>query len=80
MGIRKITICHKRNDCIGCGSCVFLAPNSWTLNDDGLSTLNGSEWRNQQFMVGEIDEIELQANREAASMCPVNIIRIVRSK
>jgi len=77
MGTKKITVCHKRKDCIGCGSCALLAPNRWTLNnEDGLSDLRGAEWHGDQFMVAEIDEHELEENVEAAKACPVNIIRI----
>lgn len=76
MGIKKITICHKRNDCIGCGSCAFLARGTWEMNDtDGKADLNGGEWRGK-FVVAEIDLTALEENLQASSACPVGIIRI----
>lgn len=77
MGVRKVSVCHKRNDCIGCGSCVLYAPNHWSMNDDdGKSELKGAVWKGDQFMVAEIDEDEIEQNKKAADACPVGIIRI----
>lgn len=77
MGIRRITICHKRNDCIGCGSCALLAPKSWKMNpDDGKSDLADAEWKGDDFMVSTIDPSEYEENKKAADACPVDIIRI----
>ncbi len=77
MGTKKITVCHKRNDCIGCGSCALLAPHTWQMNrEDGLADLHGAKWKGDQFMVSQIDEDELEDNKDAAQACPVQIIRI----
>lgn len=77
MGVRKITICHKRNDCIGCGSCVLYAPNRWSMDTkDGKSRLKNSEWKGNQFMVVKADEDEYEDNKKAADACPVGIIRV----
>ena len=77
MGVKKITICHKRNDCIGCGSCVLYAPNQWKMNpDDGKSELAGAKWKGKQFMVAHVDAEEAEKNKQAASACPVGIIRV----
>ncbi len=76
MGTRKITVCHKRNDCIGCGSCALLAPQTWSMNSvDGKSDLRGAVDKGE-FMVGQIEEEDLLDNCRAAEACPVQIIRI----
>lgn len=70
-------ICHKRNDCIGCGSCSTYAPNHWSMNThDGKSDLKSAQWKGGQFMVAEVDEDEIENNKKAADACPVGIIRI----
>lgn len=77
MGVRKITVCHKRNDCIGCGSCVLYAPKQWSMNvEDGKSELKDAQWKGNQFMVAKVDENELENNKKAADACPVGIIRV----
>jgi ferredoxin len=77
MGVKKVTICHKRNDCIGCGVCVLYAPNQWSMNtQDGKSDLKEAKWKGDQFMVAQIDEGERENNKKAAESCPVGIIRV----
>lgn len=77
MGVKKITICHQRNQCIGCGSCVSLAPKNWKMNDgDGRSDLIGGEKQKNGMVTGAIDEVDYDANKDAAEACPVNIIRL----
>ena len=72
-----MSVCHKRNDCIGCGSCALYAPEHWVMNDaDGKSELMGAVWKGDQFMVAEIDEDEIEQNKKAAEACPVGIIRV----
>lgn len=77
MGTKKITLCHKRNDCIGCGSCALIAPKRWTMNEeDGKADLQDGQWKGDEFVVAKINEEEYQKNKEAADACPVGIIRI----
>ena len=76
MGTRKITIAHKRDDCVGCGSCALICPRRWRMNSaDGKSDLVGGV-RKGDFVVAQIDETELEDNRRAAEACPVGIIRL----
>lgn len=44
--------------------------------EDGKSDLRGAGWKNEEFMVTQIDEDELEDNKKAADACPVNIIRV----
>ncbi len=77
MGIKKVTVSHKRNDCIGCGSCVLLAPNQWSMNlEDGKADLKNSTYSGREFKVAQVDEDEIEENISAADTCPVKIIRI----
>lgn len=77
MGTRKISVCHKRNDCIGCGMCVMMAPGRWKMNtEDGKSDLIGGEWHGDEFVVAKVDEEERDTNKLAADSCPVGIIRV----
>ncbi|NCQ06193.1 MAG: ferredoxin [Candidatus Moranbacteria bacterium] len=77
MGTKKITICHKRNDCIGCGSCALVAPERWQMNDeDGKADLKDGEWKGDEFVVAKVNEEEYKKNKEASDACPVGIIRV----
>ncbi len=83
MGIKKVKIAHKRNACIGCGSCALIAPETWRMNkEDGKACLIGAQWRGKEFMVAQIDDEEalLARNLQAADACPVQIIRIAGRK
>ncbi len=77
MWLKKITVRHKRWDCIWCASCALIAPENWTMSqDDGLATLVWAEWKSNDFMVGQIDEDQLLANKEASEACPTRVIYI----
>lgn len=77
MGVKKINIHHQRSKCIGCGSCVLLAPKNWRMNDnDGKSDLVGGVPHKNGIVSAVIDEGDYAANKEASDACPVNIIRL----
>ncbi len=79
MGTRKLTISHKRNDCIGCGSCAQIAPHTWRMSrEDGKAILIGSRWHGKEFMVASVEDepSRTEDNHAAAAACPVRIIRI----
>lgn len=76
MGVKKITICHKRNDCIGCGSCEIFAPRYWSMSQtDGRADLKGSVDKGD-FYVAQVDEDDFTENKIAAISCPVQVIRV----
>ncbi len=76
MGVKKISISHQRAKCIGCGACVFLAPNNWTMNvHDGRSDLVGGALQKNGMVTATIDEGDEEANKEARDACPVRVIR-----
>ena len=77
MGTIKITICHKRNDCIGCGSCSLVAPQRFQMSEqDGKSDLKDGVWKGTEFLVAKIESEEYIASKKAADACPMNVIRI----
>lgn len=76
MGVKKITISHKRHDCIGCGVCALIAPKEWGMSElDGRAELRGGLSKGE-FVVSMIDEDELENTKEAAFHCPTNAIRV----
>jgi ferredoxin len=76
MGTKKITVSHKRDDCIGCGACTSFARENWSMSDeDGKANLKDAV-KKGDMMVAEIDETELEANQQAADACPVQIIKV----
>lgn len=78
---KKYKIVLKRNECIGAGPCIAVAPEFWTLNEaqDGrVDIIAGKgptklENGDQEII---IDETDLEENMEAAEGCPVNVIHI----
>lgn len=74
--MKKIKVIHQRGDCIGCNSCVNIAPQNWRMDDaDGKSVLIGSKKKGEVF-VAEAFEFDKEANQLAAEACPVRIIKV----
>ena len=76
----KIIVLHERPKCIGCGSCVALAPKFWEMDSaDSKAHLIGSDkvGENEEL---EIEEKDVQENQDAADVCPVNCIHVQRRK
>ena len=55
-----------RPGCIGCGACVAACPENWEMQTDGKTL--------QKKKI--IDETELELNKEAEEVCPVNVIHL----
>ncbi|PIR06588.1 MAG: ferredoxin [Candidatus Komeilibacteria bacterium CG11_big_fil_rev_8_21_14_0_20_36_20] len=73
---KKYKITHQKKDCIGCGLCVELCPESWSIDEKtNLATLKGAK-EVAGVEVGEIDEKNLADNLKAEEECPVSIIKI----
>lgn len=66
----KYTIEYDREGCIGAGSCVGAAPTNWEMGEDNKANV----------LKREIEEDELQLNKEAAESCPVNVIHIINNE
>ena len=73
-----IQIAYQRKKCIGCNYCIELAPERWKMNKkDGRSVLLGARNIKGLYKV-EVDEVEYEANKASAKVCPMKIIRINR--
>lgn len=73
-------IVHFRKDCIGCNSCVNIAPQSWVMDaEEGKAMLVGAK-KKKDLYVAELFDCDLDANERAAKACPMRIIQINKSK
>lgn len=73
--MKKKKVIHFRDKCIGCNSCVEIAPQNWVMDpNDGKSRLIGS-CKKGNAHVGEVFDCDYEANKIAAAACPVNIIK-----
>lgn len=70
-------IIQEREKCIGCGSCVALCPEYWEMAEDGkakpINSKNNPETGNLELEIEKID-----CNQEAAEICPVECIKIMK--
>ena len=65
-----------RSKCIGCGSCAAVCPDFFEMVDDGLSHLKESK-KEEEAETREMPESEIGCAKEAAKVCPVQIIEVV---
>jgi len=71
-----IRLTHFREKCIGCNYCAEVAPFRWSMDDtDGKSNLRDGREKKGIYTATAGDD-EYDQNREAAEICPVNIIRV----
>lgn len=59
----KFKIEFDKEACIGCGTCVALCPDNWTMAGDKAKPK-------------KIELNEIGCNKDAAESCPVNAIKI----
>jgi len=67
--VAKYTIKNDIDECIGCAACAAICSN-WEMVE-----VNGDE--KAKPLKTEIDDSELEDNKEAAESCPVEAIHIV---
>jgi ferredoxin len=69
-------IIHQRKKCLGCGACAVVCPKFFEISEkDGLAILKNSKKLGENFEL-EIDKID--CIKEAADVCPVKIIKIIK--
>ena len=74
--MKGIKIIHRPARCIGCRSCVTLAPHTWRLNEQtGKAELIGGAARKDCF-VADLFECDVESNQKAAEVCPMNLMQI----
>lgn len=66
-------IIHQRLKCIGCGSCAAVCSKFFEMADDGLASLKDAKPVGEDF---ELEVSETGCAKEAAEVCPVQIIKI----
>ena len=72
---------HDREGCIGCGACAAIAPERWDMDEnDGKSDIKDGKDREDGWQEIEIQDSELEINKDAAESCPVNVIHITDLK
>lgn len=72
----SLKIIHDRQNCIGCNSCVSIAPQNWTMDEkEGKARLVGSQ-KKGKVHVAEIFDCDRRANEMAAQACPTQIIKV----
>ena len=80
----KYTLTHDRPVCIGCAACEAIAPEYWSMNEDGKSDLKHAKKTMEADIVKEetidIDDKDFQSNKDAAEACPVNCIHLFDDK
>ena len=70
-------IIQERQLCIGCGSCVAVCPEHWEMAEDGKARLINSK-KNPETGNETVEIEEIGCNQEAADICPVQCIKIVK--
>ena len=74
----KYKIEHDRENCIACGACVAITPEFWVISkDDGKADIINSIKTEDGYEHLDIEDKDFNANKDAADICPVNVIHIV---
>ncbi|MFH1979297.1 MAG: ferredoxin [Patescibacteria group bacterium] len=73
-----IKIIQDYKNCIGCGTCVALCPKFWEIEDNGKARPKNSKSNSQtgEYEL-EIEERDLDCNKEAEEFCPAGVIKII---
>lgn len=78
---KPYTVVYDREHCIGALACCAVHPDRWLLDDEGKATLRGATQENNNALQKlDIDESELELQKQAAEVCPVRVIWIEKNK
>ncbi len=80
MAKRKYLIEYDRGNCIGAAACAAVAPEYWSMDEDGKANLADAAKNSDnslQTREVELDENELNNLLESAKSCPVNVIHVI---
>ena len=81
---KRYRIVYDRKGCIGAAACAAVSPEFWEMKEDGKAHLIGSktdENGNEILIITESQltpgmKKALDSNKDAAEVCPVNVIHI----
>lgn len=79
----SLKIIHQREECIGCNSCVNIAPQTWTMDEkEGKARLvggvkKGNVYVAEYFDCSDVFDDDYEMNKAAEAACPMHIIKIV---
>jgi ferredoxin len=81
---KKYRIVYDRKACIGAAACAAVAPEFWEMKEDGTAHLIGGETDengNEILIITKSQMTDhmknaLELNKEAAEVCPVQVIHI----
>ena len=76
---RIYLIRYERSSCIGAAICAAVAPEYWSMDDDGKANLADADKNHDnslQTREVELDEAALMNLLESAKTCPVNVIHV----
>lgn len=67
----------EKDKCIGCGTCAALCPDFWEI-EGAKATIKGAQKKddNREELEKDLNEKELQSNKECQDNCPVACIHI----
>lgn len=74
---KKYIVLHRKDGCIGCGSCAAVCEEYWEMQDDGLAHLKGSTLKKNSK--GDVYALELDdpgCAMDAADICPAQVIQV----
>ena len=75
----KFRIIYDREACIGAAACAAAAPKFWVMNADGkadlISSTYDTETKRFELIIEEANYLE---NKDAADVCPVEAIKIIK--
>ena len=78
---QEYKVVYDRTNCIGAAACVTAHPKKWQIVGDGKADLGGAQKKeNNELQELIITEKELEAMKQAAKACPVNVIHIIDLK
>lgn len=67
---------HQREACIGCGACVAIHPQGWSMETDSKTSIIGGTLRKDGWEEKTTKGEEYELHKEAAESCPVACIHI----
>ena len=76
----KIKIIYDREGCIGAGVCAAIADKVWVMNDDGKADLIKGVKNSEGKWELEIEESDLELNKQAAEGCPALVIHLIKKE